>query len=157
MSKKLVAYFSAGGVTAAAAKRLADAAGADLYEIRPEVPYQKKDLIWVNPLSRSIKEMRRKSNRPPIIADGFSPADYDVIYLGFPIWCFVAPTIVLTFLEAYDFSNKKIVVFATSGGSGLGKTLDYLKPSLPDSVTLTEGGMLNGELTEALLHSVLQA
>ena len=156
MSKKLVAYFSASGTTAAAAARLAEAADAELYEIRPEVPYQKKDLNWLNPLSRTTKEMHKRSFRPAILKDGFSPAAYDVIYLGFPIWWYVAPTIILTFLEAYDFSGKKIVLFATSGGSGFGKTLAFLKPSLPDTAVLTEGGMLN-ELTPETLRKVAEA
>ena len=156
MSRKLVAYFSATGVTAAAAKLLAEAAGADLYEIRPETPYTKKDLNWLNPLSRTTKEMHKKAYRPAIIADGFSPADYDTIYLGFPIWWYVAPTVVHTFLESCDFSGKNIILFATSGGSGFGKSAERLRDSAPGAV-ITEGGMLNGTVTPELLQQVLRA
>lgn len=142
MSKKLVAYFSATGRTAAAAKKIAEAAGADIYEIKPEVPYEKKDLNWMNPLSRTTKEMHKKSFRPAIIADDAKVADYDVIFLGFPIWWYVAPTIVNTFLEAYDFAGKKIVLFATSGSSGFGKTVEGLKLSAA-SAEIVEGRMMN--------------
>ena len=156
MSRTLVAYFSATGITAAAAKQLAETAGADLYEIRPETPYTKKDLNWLNPLSRTTKEMHKRTFRPAMVKDGFSPADYDVIYLGFPIWWYTAPTIVRTFLEAYDFSGKKLVLFATSGGSGLGKTAEHLRPSAPGAV-IAEGGMLNAPVTEDKLRAVLSA
>lgn len=143
MSKKLVAYFSASGRTAAAAKKIAEAAGADIYEIKPEVPYEKKDLNWMNPLSRTTKEMHKKSFRPAIVADDAKIADYDVIFLGFPIWWYVAPTIINTFLEAYDFAGKKIVLFATSGSSGFGKTVEGLKGSVAPSAVIEEGRMMN--------------
>ncbi|MCR4818891.1 MAG: NAD(P)H-dependent oxidoreductase [Fretibacterium sp.] len=143
MSKKLVAYFSASGVTAAAAKNLAEAAGADLYEIRPETPYTQADLNWQDKNARSTLEMQDKSFRPAMADKDAKAADYDVVFLGFPIWWYVAPTIINTFLEAYDFSGKTIVLFATSGGSGFGKTLENLKPSAPGAV-LREGKLLNG-------------
>ncbi len=142
MSRKLVAYFSATGRTAAAAKKLAEAAGADIYEIKPEVPYTRRDLNWMNPLSRTTKEMHRKDFRPAIVNDDAHIADYDVIFLGFPIWWYVAPTIVNTFLEAYDFSDKKIVLFATSGSSGFGNTIDGLKPSVSAAAEMEEGRMM---------------
>lgn len=145
MSKKLVAYFSASGVTAAAAKTLAEAANADLYEIKPAVPYTKADLNWMDKQSRSSLEIQNKTFRPAIADTDVKIADYDVIFVGFPIWWYVAPTIINTFLEAYDFSGKTVVLFATSGGSGFGKTLDELKGSVSDTTPLVEGKLLNGK------------
>ena len=133
MSKKLVAYFSASGVTAKVANALAEAVGATLHEIKPEIPYTAADLDWMNKQSRSSVEMSDKSSRPAIKDRLDNMADYDVIYLGFPIWWYVAPTIVNTFLESYDMSGKTIILFATSGGSGFGKTVETLKCSCPNS------------------------
>ena len=144
MSKKLVAYFSASGVTAAVAKNLAEADGADLYEIRPQVPYTRADLNWQDTNTRSTIEMRDKSSRPAMVDKDAKVTDYDIIFLGFPIWWYVAPTIINTFLEAYDFSGKTIVLFATSGGSGFGKTVEGLKLSAPGA-TIREGNILNGK------------
>ncbi|MBQ4464767.1 MAG: NAD(P)H-dependent oxidoreductase [Oscillospiraceae bacterium] len=144
MKKMLVAYFSATGVTAAAAKNLAEAAGADLYEIRPKVPYTHDDLNWQNKRSRSSVEMSDRSSRPALADQKADIASYDVIFLGFPMWWYIAPTIVNTFLESYDFFGKTIVLFATSGGSGLGDTAKYLKPSVAPSTNLIEGKVLNG-------------
>ncbi len=132
MSKKLVAYFSASGVTAKVANALAEALGATLYEIKPEIPYTAADLDWMNKQSRSSVEMSDKSSRPAIKDKLDNMADYDVIYLGFPIWWYVAPTIINTFLESYDMSGKTIILFATSGGSGFGKTVEALKCSCPN-------------------------
>lgn len=152
MNKKLVAYFSASGVTAKAAEQLAKAAGADLYEIRPEVPYISADLNWNNQSSRSSVEMRNKSFRPAL-ADQDAPVEaYDVVFLGFPIWWYVAPTIINTFLESYDFSGKTIILFATSGGSGFGKTVAALKNSVSDSTVMKEGRLFNGRLNQAELE-----
>ncbi|MBE6719260.1 MAG: flavodoxin [Ruminococcaceae bacterium] len=142
MSKQLVAYFSASGTTAAKAKALAEAAGADLYEIKPEKAYTKSDLNWMNPLSRSSKEMK-KGIKPALADTDASIESYDVIFVGFPIWWYVAPTIINSFLEAYDFSGKKVVLFATSGGSGFGKAVQNLQPSAP-AAEITEGKILNG-------------
>lgn len=150
MSKKLVAYFSASGVTGSVAKTLAEAAGADLYEIRPEVPYTRADLNWMDKKARSSVEMNDPSYRPALADKDAKVEDYDVIFLGFPIWWYVAPTIVNTFLESYDFSGKKIILFATSGGSGFGKTVERLKGSCPGAV-LMEGRMMNGGLSEKTL------
>ena len=133
MSKKLVAYFSASGNTASLAKKLAEAAGADLYEIRPAVPYTSEDLNWQNKQSRSSVEMSDHSSRPEIADKNADIAAYDTIYVGFPVWWYIAPTIINSFLESYDFSGKKIILFATSGGSGFGKAVDNLKPSAPDA------------------------
>ena len=152
MSKKLVAYFSASGTTAAAAKNLAEAAEADLYEIKPQTPYTSADLNWNDKKSRSSREMNDKSSRPPL-ADQTAPvADCDVIFLGFPIWWYTAPTIVNTFLESYDFSGKTIVLFATSGGSGFGKTAADLAASAPGAV-IRDGKLLNGQQTKEALAS----
>lgn len=138
MTKKLVAYFSASGVTAKVAKKLAEAAGADLYEIKPAVPYTSADLNWNDKQSRSSVEMGDRSSRPAIADSDANIAAYDVVYVGFPIWWYVAPTIVNTFLESYDFTGKKIVLFATSGGSGFGKAVQGLQPSAPKA-TIVEG------------------
>ena len=130
MSKKLVAYFSASGVTKKAAELLAKAAGADIYEITPKVPYTSADLNWMDKQSRSSVEMRDVSSRPEIADKNAKIENYDTIFLGFPIWWYVAPTIINTFLESYDFSGKTIVLFATSGGSRFGKAVDGLKSSV---------------------------
>ena len=143
MGKKLVAYFSASGVTAGTAKKLAEAlGGADLYEIKPKVPYSNADLNWNNSNSRSSVEMRDKSSRPELADKSAKISDYDVIFLGFPIWWYVAPTIINTFLEAYNFAGKTIILFATSGGSGFGKAVSGLQPSAPAAV-IKEGKLLN--------------
>ena len=142
MKKTLVAYFSATGTTAAAAKQLAAAAGADLYEIKPAVPYTKDDLNWMNKKSRSSVEMNDKSSRPELADKSAAISGYDLILVGFPIWWYVAPTIINTFLESYDFAGKKIVLFATSGGSGFGKAVESLKGSCPGA-TIAEGKILN--------------
>ena len=131
MSKKLVAYFSASGNTASLAKELADAAGADLYEIRPATPYTSADLNWQDKQSRSSVEMSDHNSRPATADKNANISDYDTIYVGFPVWWYIAPTIINTFLESYDFTGKKIVLFATSGGSGFGKAVENLKPSAP--------------------------
>ena len=133
MSKKLVAYFSASGSTARLAKQLAEAAGADLYEIRPAVPYTSADLNWQNKQSRSSVEMSNHNSRPELADKNADIAAYDTIYVGFPVWWYIAPTIINSFLESYDFSGKKIILFATSGGSGFGKAVENLKPSAPDA------------------------
>ena len=133
-TKTLVTYFSATGTTAKAAKALAGKANAELWEIKPAVPYTAADLDWMNKKSRSSVEMADASSRPEI-ADVFeNMAAYDTIFVGFPIWWYVAPTIINTFLESYDFSGKTIILFATSGGSGFGETLTKLKVSCPDAV-----------------------
>lgn len=144
MSKILVAYFSASGTTGNVARNLAEAAGADIYEIRPEVPYTKADLNWMDKKSRSSIEMNDKNFRPDIADKNANIADYDTIFLGFPIWWYVAPTIINTFLESYDFSGKKIILFATSGGSGFGETIDGLKKSVATDTVILKGKLLNG-------------
>lgn len=118
MSNTLVAYFSASGTTAKLAKTLASAANAELYEIKPEIPYTDADLNWNNSKSRSSIEMNDKTFRPAISGKVENMNQYDTIYVGFPIWWYVAPTIINTFLEQYDLSGKTIIPFATSGGNG---------------------------------------
>ena len=143
MTKTLVAYFSASGVTKEVAENLSNAINSDLYEIKPLEPYSNADLNWMDRNSRSSVEMRDKNSRPEIIDDDAKIKDYDTIFLGFPIWWYIAPTVVNTFLEKYDFSNKKIILFATSGGSGFGGTVDNIKPSVSDSTEIVEGKILN--------------
>ena len=139
MKKKVVAYFSASGVT----KRAAKAAGADLFEIKPAVPYSQADLDWTNKKSRSSVEMGNPDSRPEIAERMENMEEYDTVFLGFPIWWYVAPTIIDTFLESYDFSGKTIVPFATSGGSGFGRTAEVLKPLCSDTAKWLPGKMLN--------------
>ena len=154
MSKSLTAYFSAGGKTAKVAEKLASAIGADCYEIRPEVKYTKADLNWMNKNSRSSVEMNDKSSRPAIITGDLDVSGYDTVYLGFPIWWYVAPTVINTFLETYDFSGKKIVLFATSGSSGFGSTLQELQPSAPNAA-FSESKVLSGIITEAKIKTLI--
>lgn len=152
MSKRLVAYFSASGKTAKVAADLAKAADADIYEIRPAVPYTRADLNWMDKKSRSSVEMRDKGSRPALADTDADIAAYDTIFVGFPIWWYVAPTIINSFLEAYDFSGKKIVLFATSGGSGFGKAVAGLQSSAP-SAEIVEGSLLNGRPDAAKLKA----
>lgn len=147
MKQKLVAYSSASGVTENAARLLAEAADADLFEIRPEKPYTDADLNWMNKKSRSSVEMNHPEERPEMAETCKNLSQYDTIFLGFPIWWYTAPRIIQTFLESGDFSGKRIILFATSGGSGFGKTASDLKPSVSDSATIENGQMLNGSLS----------
>lgn len=149
MSKKLVAYFSASGVTEKAAQRLAKAIGADLFEIKPVQPYTREDLDWTNKNSRSTVEMNDRSSRPAIAEKLANMSDYDEIFIGFPIWWYVAPRIIDTFVESYDFSGKTLIPFATSGGSGMGKTLSVLKEVCPNA-NWKEGKLINGMSDAAL-------
>ncbi len=142
MAKRLVAYFSASSTTKKVAEMLAEAAKADLYEIEPKVPYTRADLDWMNKKSRSSVEMNDKKIRPEIAEENLDMSAYDEILLGFPIWWYVAPTIINTFLEKYDLTGKKIILFATSGGSGFGNTVQELQPSAPGA-EIVEGKLLN--------------
>lgn len=153
MSKKLVAYFSACGVTGRVAKTLAETANADLYEIKPEVPYITADLNWTDKKSRSTIEMQDKASRPAMADHDAPVAEADVIFVGFPIWWYVAPHIINSFLEAYDFSGKTIVLFATSGGSDFGRTLEALEDSVHGTAHLMEGKLLNGKQDKNALKS----
>ena len=142
MKKTLVAYFSASGTTRKIAEMIAEAGDFSLYEITPKELYTSDDLNWMNKKSRRSMEMSNKKIRPEITDTDAHIKEYDTIILGFPIWWYVAPTIVNTFLEKYDFSGKKIVLFATSGGSGFGNTVKELKPSVPGA-EIVEGKLLN--------------
>ena len=142
MSKRLVAYFSCTGTTAKVAETLAESIGADIFEIEPAVPYTAADLDWRDNTSRSSVEMNDPHSRPAVASKRDNMADYDTVLVGFPIWWYVAPTIVNTFLEKYDFSGKKIVLFATSGGSGFGNTVKELKPTAART-EIVEGKLLN--------------
>lgn len=145
MSRNLVAYFSATGSTEKAARKLAESLHADLFRIVPEKAYSRADLDWMDKKSRSSIEMNDPGCRPAIMKEELDPASYDTIFLGFPIWWYVAPRIIQTFLETYDFSGKKIVLFATSGGSGFGKAADELKQDVPALAVIEEGAILNSE------------
>lgn len=142
MRKTLVAYFSASGVTKKVAEKIAAAANGDLFQIEPAIAYSEKDLNWMNKNSRSSLEMSDKDFRPAMIKKELNLSEYDSILLGFPIWWYVAPTIINTFLESYDFSGKKITLFATSGGSGFGNTVQELRNSAPDA-HIVEGKIMN--------------
>ena len=157
MSKKLVAYFSVSGVTAKVADMLADAVSADIYEIRPEVPYTKADLNWMDKKSRSTIEMNDKTSRPALADKDANVEQYDTIFLGFPVWWYRAPSIINTFLESYNFSGKKIILFATSGGSEFGKTVEELKVSVPASCEIIEGKLLNGKQTIPAIRNWTEA
>lgn len=148
MSKTLVAYFSASGVTKGLAQKVASATGGDLYEITPAIPYTDADLDWRNSKSRSSIEMKDKSSRPEIVGKVENMADYDTIYIGFPIWWYVAPTIINTFMEQYDLKGKTVIPFATSGSSGMGNTNAELAPSCKGAV-LKDGKRFEANANEA--------
>lgn len=142
MSKILVAYFSASGVTKNAAEKLAKAANADLFEIKPVRPYTDADLDWTDKKSRSTVEMNDLSSRPEIANKCENMESYDVVFVGFPIWWYIEPRIIDTFLESYDFSEKTVIPFATSGGNGLGKTSENFKKLLGANATVKDGKLL---------------
>ena len=143
MSNKLVAYFSASGVTAKVAETLAEAIGADIFEIEPKVPYTEADLNWMDKNARSTIEMNDSASRPAIAGKRDNMDDYDTVFVGFPIWWYVAPTIINTFLESYDLTGKTIIPFATSGGSDMGKTNEKLLPSC-EGAKLLDGKVFSG-------------
>ena len=156
MAKNLVAYFSASGTTAKVAKALAVASGLDIYEIKPEVPYTKADLNWMDKNSRSSVEMNDKNGRPALADKNANIEAYDTIFIGFPIWWYIAPTIINTFLESYDFSGKKIVLFATSGGSGFGKAVESLIGSVAENTEIVEGAIFNRRYSEDELKAFVE-
>lgn len=147
--KVLISYFSATGTTKAVAEKLSKITGSDLYEIKPETPYTSADLNWNDKQSRSSVEMRDKDYRPAIADRDANIEDYDVVYIGFPVWWYIAPTIINTFMESYDFSGKTVILFATSGGSGFGKTVENLKESCSPTTTIQEGKVFYGRSSEA--------
>ncbi len=152
MSKVLVAYFSASGVTAKAAQKLAKAAKGDLFEIKPEKPYTSADLNWNDKNSRSSVEMNDRSCRPAIASKLDNMADYDVVFVGFPVWWYREPSIIDTFIESYDFGGKTVIPFATSGGSGLGETAKNLQALAP-AAKVVEGKKLSAMATEAEIEN----
>ena len=156
MRKTLVAYFSASGVTRRVAEKLAAATGSDLYEFKPAEPYTRADLNWQDIRSRSSVEMNDPSSRPALADHAADVAGYDRIYLGFTIWWYTAPHIIRTFLESYDFSGKSIILFATSGDSGFGKSVEELSPSCQNA-TIREGRMLNGNPSEQELRQWVES
>ena len=139
MSKKLVAYFSASGVTAKVAETLAEAIGADIFEIEPKVPYTEADLNWMDKNARSTIEMNDPASRPEIAVKRDNMKDYDTIFVGFPIWWYVAPTITNTFLESYDLTGKTIIPFCTSGSSGIGSSAENLHSLCSESAVWEDG------------------
>ena len=157
MNSTLVAYFSATGITAEAASRLGRILNADLHEIKPAVPYSKADLNWMDPKSRSSVEMKDKNSRPEIAPESKveNMQSYKTVFLGFPIWWYTAPTVIRSFLEQYDFSGKTVILFATSGSSGLGETARELQSSVSPDTVIKELGMLNGHPDEKALKSRL--
>ena len=154
MGKKLVAFFSAEGTTRAKAELLKEATGADIYEIKPKVPYTEADLKWTNPLARCNREWLKKAAIELTDADA-NIADYDTIYLAFPIWYYNAPLIIRSFLGTYTFSGKRIILFATSGGSSFGKTAQTLEKFAPGA-EIAEGAMLNGINSADELKNVIE-
>ena len=150
MGKTLVAYFSASGVTKKLAQTLADAIGADLFAIEPKLPYTRADLNWMDKQSRSTIQMQNPASRPEIAGTCANIADYDTVFVGFPIWWYVAPTIVNTFLESCDLTGKTVVPFATSGGSGMGKTADILRAVCPAADILPGKRLSARESAEAV-------
>jgi flavodoxin len=146
--KTLVAYFSATGTTKTVAQKLANAANADIYEIRPQTAYSAADLNWQDKNSRSSRENADEKARPALADKNAKIADYDVVFLGFPIWWYRAPKIINTFLESYDFSGKTIILFATSGGSPLGKSADYLKGSCSATTIIKNGKIFSNHASE---------
>ncbi len=152
MGDVLVAYFSASGVTAGVAKKLADAAGADLYEIVPEQVYTKADLNWMDKESRSSVEMNDRSARPAIATKVENMDQYDTVFVGFPVWWYREPSIIDTFMEAYDFGGKTVVPFCTSGSSGIGDTYKNLQELAPGA-TVVEGKRLAKGVSESDLSA----
>ena len=148
MSKILVAYFSCSGVTKNVAETLSRTVDGDLYEITPKDPYTDSDLNWMNKNSRSSLEAKDHSARPEILGKVDNFEKYNIVFLGFPIWWYVAPKIINTFLESYDFSGKTIITFCTSGGSDMGNTLNELKPSCSNTTKWIEGKRLHGNVRE---------
>lgn len=151
MNKTLVAYFSCSGVTECLAKTLASVVNGTLYEIKPQIPYTDADLNWNNPKSRSSIEMQDKASRPSIAEGTIDMEQYDTVFVGFPIWWYIAPTIVNTFLESYDFSGKTVIPFATSGSSGVGETDKWLHSSCSEKTNWRPAMRFAGTATSETL------
>lgn len=147
MSKILIAYFSASGVTRKIATDLSEVIKADLFEITPKVPYTSEDLNWTNKESRSSLEMNDENARPEIVNSISKMTDYNTVLIGFPVWWYVAPRIINTFIESIDLKDKKVVPFCTSGGSGIKSCEDDLKKKYPN-INWQEGKRLTGRETK---------
>lgn len=156
MGRKLVAYFSASGITKKLAEKLAKVVEGDIFEIVPEKPYTEADLKWTNPLARCNKEKIGKKD-VPVNGKVDNMAEYDTIFLGFPIWYWGTPNVVNTFVKAYDLEGKKIVIFATSGSSDIGKTAGKLRPYLGDGAQIVDAKVLNGEQSPEQLRKWVEA
>ena len=152
MSKTLVAYFSASGTTAKVAKKMAEAIGADLFEIKPETPYSGADLNWQNKNSRSSVEMNDRSSRPAIAVKVADMPQYDVVFVGFPVWWYREPSIIDTFMESYDFAGKTVIPFATSGGSGLGDSAANMQ-KLAKGAKVVDGKRFSGSASSEELKA----
>ena len=152
MSKTLVAYFSASGTTAKVAKKMAEAIGADLFEIKPETPYTGADLNWQNKNSRSSVEMNDRSSRPAIAVKAADMSQYDVVFVGFPVWWYREPSIIDTFMESYDFAGKTVIPFATSGGSGLGDSAANMQ-KLAKGAKVVDGKRFSGSASSEELKA----
>lgn len=152
MSKTLVAYFSASGITAKVAKKMAETIGADLFEIKPETPYSGADLNWQNKNSRSSVEMNDRSSRPAIAVKAVNMPQYDVVFVGFPVWWYREPSIIDTFMESYDFAGKTVIPFATSGGSGLGDSAANMQ-KLAKGAKVVNGKRFSGNASAAELKA----
>ena len=152
MSKTLVAYFSASGTTAKVAKKMAEAIGADLFEIKPETPYTGADLNWQNKNSRSSVEMNDRSSRPAIAVKAADMPQYDVVFVGFPVWWYREPSIIDTFMESYDFAGKTVIPFATSGGSNLGDSAANMQ-KLAKGAKVVNGKRFSGNASAAELKA----
>ena len=152
MSKTLVAYFSASGTTAKVAKKMAEAIGADLFEIKPETPYSGADLNWQNKNSRSSVEMNDRSSRPAIAVKAADMPQYDVVFVGFPVWWYREPSIIDTFMESYDFAGKTVIPFATSGGSGLGDSTANMQ-KLAKGAKVVNGKRFSGSVSSEELKA----
>lgn len=155
--KTLVAYFSASGQTANLAKTLAGVTGGDLFEIVPETAYTAADLDWMDKKSRSTIEMKDPKSRPAIAGKVADMTQYDTVFVGFPIWWYQAPRIIETFLESYDFSGKTVIPFATSGGSGMGRTEEILKKSCPTKAVFLPGRRFDSGASLAAIRNWLNA
>ena len=153
--KTLVTYFSASGVTANTAHELADKINADIFEIQPQAKYTEDDLNWMNKQSRSTLEMNDPNSRPPL-ADKVKNIDqYQTIFIGFPIWWYIEPRIIDTFLQSYDFGGKTLIPFATSGGSGIAKAEQHMQSLCPSAIW-KQGKLLNRGIDRHWLQQVLE-
>lgn len=156
-SRILVTFFSASGITRKVGIQLAQVLRADIFEIKPKIPYTEVDLNWMDKKARSTVEMKDKSYRPEVAESISNMEDYDILFVGFPIWWYIAPTIINTFLETYDLSGKTIILFATSGGSNFGKTIANLTESCSKSTRIVEGKIFKNRVSKEELHAWVQS